>query len=390
MSKKAAPPAPRPILGRLGSHLQMGIVGLPNVGKSTLFNVLTRLQVAAMNFPFCTIEPNISRVNVPDERFDWLCDYHKPASRVPAALQITDIAGLVRGASAGQGLGNAFLSHIRAVDGIYHVVRIFEEEDVTHVEGNIEPVRDLEIIFDELRLKDIEFLEKSIEAAERLSRTDKTKRAEIDVFRKALDWLNNERKAIRFCDWNPKEVEIINPLQLLTAKPALFLVNMSEEDYIRKKNKWLIKIKQWVDAHGGEPIIPFSAALETKLQDMSPEEARNYLTERKIITAIPKIIKSGYHAIDLVHYFTAGTDEVKCWTIKSGTPAPAAAGRIHTDFERGFVCAEVMKYQDFFELGSETAVRAGGKYVQQGKGYIVQDGDIVFFRVGQVNTTRKK
>jgi len=384
-SKKAAAAAERLVFGRPSNSLRIGIVGIPNVGKSTLFNILTKLNVAAENYPFCTIEPNEARVSVPDVRFDWLVDFHKPASIVPAVLQVTDIAGLIKGASSGEGLGNAFLSHIRAVDGIFHVLRIFEDEEVTHVEGGVDPVRDLDIIVEELILKDIEMLEKSIGAMERElhHKKDKKKQQELDIMQKALQMLN-DRTQIRLGDWKPTDVETINSLSLLTSKPVVYIVNMSEKDYIKKGNKWLGKIKQWVDAHGGEPMVPFCGALESKLSNMSPEEARNYCEENKTSSSIPKIISTGYHAIDLVHFFTAGSDEVKCWTIRKGTKAPQAAGTIHTDFEKGFICAEVMKFDEFKELGSESAVKAAGKYRQEGKNYVVLDGDIMFFKANTV------
>eukprot|EP01116_Phalansterium_solitarium_P014609 TRINITY_DN32350_c0_g1_i1.p2 TRINITY_DN32350_c0_g1~~TRINITY_DN32350_c0_g1_i1.p2 ORF type:complete len:389 (-),score=102.00 TRINITY_DN32350_c0_g1_i1:125-1291(-) len=367
------------ILGRVSNSLAMGVVGIPNVGKSTLFNLLTKLQVPAENFPFCTIEPNEARVSVPDERYDWLCNFHKPASKVPAALQVTDIAGLIKGASTGEGLGNAFLSHINAVDGIFHVLRIFEDEDITHVDGSIDPVRDLETITEELFLKDIEFATKARDAKNRFARTDKKIKAEVDIMDKVIELLN-QRKLVRFQPWKVNEVEVVNSMLLLTAKPVVYLINMSEEDYIKKKSRWLGKIKAWVDAHGGESVIPFCASLESKLAGMDPEDAKKYCAEKGVTSNISKIIRVGYAALDLINFFTCGSDEVKAWTIRRYTKAPQAAGVIHTDFERGFICAEVMAYEDFKSLGSEAAVKAAGKYKQQGKTYVVQDADIIFFK----------
>ncbi|CAL4997313.1 unnamed protein product [Urochloa decumbens] len=374
-AKKDAAPAERPILGRFSSHLKIGIVGLPNVGKSTFFNIVTKLAIPAENFPFCTIEPNEARVNVPDERFDWLCQVYKPKSQVPAYLEITDIAGLIRGAHAGDGLGNAFLSHIRAVDGIFHVLRAFEDTDITHVDDTVDPVRDLETITEELRLKDIEFVNKKIEDLEKSMKRSNDKQLKVEH-----ELCVRDGKDIRLGDWKAADIEILNTFQLLTAKPVVYLVNMSEKDFQRKKNKFLPKIHAWVQEHGGETILPFSCAFEQKLVDMPEDEAAKYCAENQITSMIPKIIKTGFAAIHLIYFFTAGPDEVKCWQIRRQTKAPQAAGAIHTDFERGFICAEVMKFDELKELGSESAVKAAGKYKQEGKTYVVQDGDIIFFK----------
>lgn len=363
----------------------MGIVGLPNVGKSTLFNVLTKLSAPAENYPFCTIDPNEARVFVPDERYEWLVSQYSPASKVPAALSITDIAGLIRGASAGEGLGNAFLSHIRAVDGIFHVIRVFDDEEVTHVEGALDPLRDIEIINNELIFKDIEMTTKRKEVLERElhHKKDKKKLQELETVNKVLSLLE-EKKLIRLQEWKAQEIDVVNSLSLLTAKPTVYLINMSERDYIRKGNKWLAKVKEWVDAHGGEPMVPFSGAIEQQYLTLSEEEAKAFSEEKKTQSAIPKIIKTGYHSLDLIHFFTCGADEVKCWTIRKGTKAPQAAGTIHTDFEKGFICAEVMKYDEFKESGSESAMKAAGKYRQEGKNYEVTDGDIIYFKANTV------
>uniref|UniRef100_A0A8C6TPQ8 Obg-like ATPase 1 n=1 Tax=Neogobius melanostomus TaxID=47308 RepID=A0A8C6TPQ8_9GOBI len=392
--KKSEAPKPPPLIGRFGTSLKIGIVGLPNVGKSTFFNVLTKSQAAAENFPFCTIDPNESRVPVPDERFDFLCQYHKPASKVPAFLNVVDIAGLVKGAHSGQGLGNAFLSHISACDAIFHMMRAFDDEDIIHVEGNVDPVRDIEIIHEELRLKDEEMIGPILDKLEKTAVRggDKKLKPEYDIMIKVKNWVVEEKKHVRFYhDWNDKEIEVLNKYLFLTSKPMIYLVNLSEKDYIRKKNKWLAKIKEWVDAHDhGAVVIPISGAVESTLFDMEEDERNKYCEEQKTQSVLTKIIKTGYSTLQLEYFFTAGPDEVRAWTIKKGSKAPQAAGKIHTDFEKGFIMAEVMKYNDFKEEGSESAVKAAGKYRQQGRNYIVEDGDIIFFKFNTPNAPKKK
>lgn len=381
--KKVDEPERKPLIGRVGTNLKVGIVGVPNVGKSTFFNVLTKSQAAAENFPFCTIDPNESRVPVPDARFDYLCEYFKPASKVPAFLNVVDIAGLVKGAAEGQGLGNAFLSHIKACDAIFHLCRAFEDENVTHVEGEVEPVRDLEIIAEELRLKDEEYLNAHLEKLERTAvrGNDKKLKPEFDFMMKVKGVLTDEKKQLRFGEWNANDIEFLNKHSFLTTKPAIYLINLSEKDYIRKKNKWLIKIKEWVDKNDtGSIIVPFSGVFENKLIDMDPPLRAKFLEDNNCTSALDKIIVQGYKALQLQYFFTAGPDEVKAWTIQKGTKAPQAAGKIHTDFEKGFIMADVMKYDDFKSEGSEAAVKAAGKYRQQGRNYIVEDGDIIFFK----------
>jgi len=383
MGPKKAEVEKQILIGRVGTNLKVGVVGLPNVGKSTFFNVLTKSAIPAENFPFCTIDPNESRVAVPDARFDYLCEFHKPLSKVPAFLNVVDIAGLVKGASQGQGLGNAFLSHISACDAIFHVTRAFDDDEVIHVDGEINPVRDLETITEELRLKDEERL---LEIADKLERTvlrggDKKAKPEFDILCKIKQHMVEEKKQIRMLEWNVNEVEVLNKHLFITSKPVIYLVNLSEKDYIRKKNKWLIKIKEWIDKHDpGSILIPFSGALETKLADMPEDEAASYLKEIGATSGLEKIILQGYKALQLQYFFTAGPDEVKCWTIQKGTKAPQAAGKIHTDFEKGFIMAEVMKFDDFKEEGTEAACKAAGKYRQQGRNYTVEDGDIIFFK----------
>ncbi|KAJ9049359.1 Obg-like ATPase [Entomophthora muscae] len=382
------------ILGRPGNNLKIGVVGLPNVGKSTFFNAITNSAAPAENFPFCTIDPEESRVAVPDERLNWMTSNMKPNVTVPAYLTVIDIAGLVKGAAGGAGLGNAFLSHVRAVDAIFHVCRAFSDADVVHVEGELDPIRDLEIIHEELRLKDQEFLSKHIELCKkalRSSSNDKAKKEELEITEKAYKLVSEDKMDIRKVNWTNKEVETINTLQPLTAKPVIYLANCSETDYIRKKNKWLAKIKAWIDQNNpGDLLIPFSATLELELSTMTPEEKEAKLKELGTVTAFPKIIISGYSALHLCYYFTYGPKEVRAWTIRKGSKAPQAAGVIHSDFERGFIMAEVMKYSDLHELGSEAAVKAAGKYLQKGKDYVVEDGDVIFFKFNVSNNPPKK
>lgn len=296
---------------------------------------------------------------------------------------MVDIAGLVKGAAEGQGLGNAFLSHISACDAIFHLCRAFEDSDVTHVEGEVDPVRDLEIISEELRLKDEEKLLTNLDKLEKVVNrgSNKALKPEYDSMVKIKQILVDEKKHLRFADWNAHDIECLNKYLFLTSKPVVYLVNLSEKDYIRKKNKWLIKIKEWVDANDpGAIIIPFSGMFEQNCADMNPAEKLEYEEEHKVKSVLEKIIVTGFKALQLEYFFTAGPDEVRAWIIQKGTKAPQAAGRIHTDFEKGFIMAEVMHYKDFKEEGSEHDCKAAGKYRQQGRNYTVEDGDIIFFK----------
>ncbi|CCD22875.1 Obg-like ATPase NDAI_0A07210 [Naumovozyma dairenensis CBS 421] len=375
------------LLGRPGNNLKAGIVGLANVGKSTSFQAITRSPLGnPANYPFATIDPEEARVIVPSPRFDELCAiYNKTASKVPAHLTVYDIAGLSKGASAGEGLGNAFLSHIRAVDSIYQVVRCFDDAEIIHIEGDVDPVRDLEIISTELGLKDVEFCEKALEAAEKIAKRGgqslevKQKKEEAELIKRIIELIQSGQRVANQT-WTPKEVEIINTMMLLTAKPCIYLINLSEKDYIRKKNKHLLRIKEWVDKHSpGDLIIPFSVPLEEKLSHMSEEEAAEELKKLGTVSALPKIITTMRQKLDLISFFTCGPDEVREWTIRRGTKAPQAAGVIHNDLMNTFILAQVTKYEDAIEYKDEAAVKAAGKLQQKGKDYVVEDGDIIYF-----------
>jgi obg-like ATPase 1 len=372
------------IIGRMGTNLTCGIVGLPNVGKSTFFNVITKSAAPAENFPFCTIDPNESRVAVPDPRFDFLVNFFKPASKMPAYLNVTDIAGLVKGAHEGQGLGNAFLSHIKACDALFHMIRTFVSDEVTHVEGEVDPIRDLQIIHDELRLKDAEYIKRNISRlgrSEEKRANDKALKVEYEMFMKAEKLVCEEGKPIRFGQWDGLEVDELNKHMFITAKPMVYLTNLSSKDYIRKKNKWLPKIKEWIDVHDpGSAIIPFSGETELMFMDLDEEAKLAWETENKTTSALEKIILTGYKALGLMYFFTVGEDEVKAWTIQKNTKAPQAAGKIHGDFEKGFIMADIMAYEDFKAEGSENAVKAAGKYKQKGRDHIIADGDIIHFK----------
>ncbi|APA14544.1 conserved hypothetical protein [Sclerotinia sclerotiorum 1980 UF-70] len=379
------------LLGRPGNNLKSGIVGLANVGKSTLFQAITKCSLGnPANFPFATIDPEESRVIVPDDRYDWLCEKYNPKSRVPAHLTIYDIAGLTRGASKGEGLGNAFLSHIRAVDAIFQVVRCFDDAEIIHIEGDVDPVRDLTIISDELRIKDIEFVEKALEAQKKLTRRGgqslemkKLKEDEATI-EKVLAMLN-DGKDVRKGNWSPKEIECINPLFLLTAKPVVYLINLSEKDYIRKKNKHLAKVMEWIKENAaGDPIMPISICLEERLTQFATEaEAKEELKTLGVESALPKIITAMRKVLDLGSFFTTGTDEVRQWTIRNGTKAPQAAGVIHGDFEKTFIQAIVYNFSVLKEFnGDEAEIKAKGKVMTKGKDYVVEDGDILLIKAG--------
>ena len=383
--------------GRVRNNLKMGVVGLPNVGKSSLFNLLTDQSIAAENFPFCTIEPNEARCAVPDERYDFLCNMWKPPSEYPAYLHVTDIAGLVRGAAEGAGLGNAFLSHIQAVDGIFHVVRAFDSEEVIHVDDSVDPVRDLETIQAELCAKDMEYLRKAVEQEKldvKKNPTMKLSALFVSTMDKVEEMLT-DNLPIRTGEWTTPEVQMIKEKlgRLITTKPIVYLVNLSKKDFIRKKNKWLVKIHTWIKEHGGGVMIPFSVEFEQELWDKREDvdATKAFLDSVDgAKSALPKMVVQGYKELNLIYYFTAGEKEVRCWTLYEGSLAPQAAGVIHSDFERGFIKAEVVAFDDFKALAKGKGmakVKAAGKYRQEGKTYVVKDGDIIHF---QFNVTAQK
>ncbi|KAG5438845.1 hypothetical protein PCANB_002565 [Pneumocystis canis] len=379
-----SPVGDKVLLGHPGNNLKIGIVGLANVGKSTLFQAITKSTLGnPANFPYATIDPEEARAAVPDENFNWLCDLYKPLSKIPAFLTIFDIAGLTKGASTGAGLGNAFLSHIRAVDAIFQLVRAFDNTEIIHVEGDVDPCRDLQIIHDELLIKDIEFVNKHLEGLRRITNRGgqslelKTNKEKQLIVEKILYCLDVERKEIRKGSWTNKEIQVINSLFLLTAKPVIYLINLNEKDYLRQKNKWLPKIAAWIKNNNPEDIIiPVSVAFEERLSQMTDQEAQEECERLGTKSMLPKIITVGYSTLNLIYYFTCGPDEVRAWTIRKGTKAPAAAGVIHS-------VGEIMKFDDLKELGSEAAVKAAGKYMTKGKDYIVEKNDIIHWKAGK-------
>lgn len=361
--------------------MKLGIVGLPNVGKSTLFNAITRAGAEAANYPFCTIEPNVGMVTVPDKRLEWLRDQHHPKKFTPAVIEFVDIAGLVKGASKGEGLGNKFLSHVRSTDAIVHVVRCFEDGNVTHVEGSTDPLRDVDIINLELILADVEMVERRIDKAEKAAKGgDKKFLKEAELFGRLLTHLN-EGKLARTFPGTPEEMELLATSDLLTLKKTIYAANMSEDEAADPESSPHFQaLKKLADAEGSQ-VLPLCAKLEADIAELDdPEERAMFLEELGLpASGLDRLIQCSYSLLGLISFLTAGSDECRAWTIKKGTKAPQAAGKIHSDFERGFIRAEVISFENMVECGTMANARAKGMVRSEGKDYVMQDGDIVNF-----------
>ncbi len=361
--------------------MKLGIVGLPNVGKSTLFNALTNAGAESANYPFCTIEPNVGVVTVPDSRLDYLAKMHNPEKYTPAVIEFVDIAGLVKGASKGEGLGNKFLSHIREVDAIIHVIRCFEDDNIIHVDGTINSLRDLETINLELIFSDIEMVERRIDRTKKAMKGDKTLAGELAVYEKLLAALT-DGKCAREVELDEGERECLYDTPLLTMKPIIYVANVSENDAGGEPigNKNYDALKEQAEREHSQ-IIPVCAQLEAEIAELDGDEKAMFLEDMGISeSGLDRLIKASYTLLGLISYLTAGPQEVRAWTIVKGTKAPGAAGKIHSDFERGFIRAEIVSFEDLERLGSMAAVKEAGLYRSEGKEYVMKDGDIVLFR----------
>ncbi|MBR0149114.1 MAG: redox-regulated ATPase YchF [Lachnospiraceae bacterium] len=362
--------------------MKLGIVGLPNVGKSTLFNSLTKAGAQAANFPFCTIDPNVGVVSVPDERLDKLAALYNSKKVTPAVIEFVDIAGLVKGASKGEGLGNQFLANIREVDAIVHVVRCFEDSNVIHVDGSVDPLRDIETINLELIFSDLEVLERRIAKVSKTARMDKNAAKELALLERIKKHLEDGKLAITMELENEDEEEMFPTFNLLTAKPVIYAANVSEDDLADDgaSNEMVKKVREYAKENSSQVFV-ICAAIEEELAELSDDEKQEFLADLGIEKAgLDKLVEASYDLLGLMSFLTSGEDETRAWTIKKGTKAPQAAGKIHTDFERGFIKAEVINYKDLLENGSLSAAREKGLVRMEGKDYVVADGDVILFR----------